>query len=90
MVPRRTVSPQTMSILLPHARPQHPRQMRGVLSQQYSLIVGEFVGNPAAACHASSLKQAAGFQKDWRLQPEEKRKGAEKASAPSRLHASDS
>ncbi len=50
-------------VLLPHARPQHPRQVRGVLSQQTSVMVGEFVGNPAAACHASSLKQAAGLSK---------------------------
>ena len=60
--PGAPASPQTMSILLPHARPQHARQVRGVLSQQGSTIAREFVGNPAAACHASSLKQAAAFK----------------------------
>ena len=64
MVPSRRPSAADDVVLLPRARPQHARQVRGVLSQQPALIVGEFVGNPAASCHGISLKasQVSKFQ----------------------------
>jgi len=35
------------------------------LSQQGSVVIGEFVGNPPSACHSSSLKQAgSAFKKE--------------------------
>jgi hypothetical protein len=39
--------------------------VRGVGSEQRGVMVGEFVGDPAAARHGSSVKQLAGaFKRD--------------------------
>jgi hypothetical protein len=51
--------------------------MQGVLSQQGSVMIGKFVGDPAAAGHVSSLKQAACAFKGFQLRRMLKRKGAE-------------